>query len=98
MQAFYLLLRYMSLDGHLSPKGEPSQASERDEIARAMKRLDQAQKEQLVDFVDRHLADGSDDQALARVFDDGHTYRVWQDAEGPRRLLNLIRDVAQDQR
>ena len=61
-----------------------------------MNNLDKAQRAQLIHFVDQRLADGADDKSLARVFDDGHTYRVWQTAEGPRQLLNLIREVAQD--
>lgn len=97
MEPFYLLLRYMALDGHLPPSDEPKLPSERDDIARAMSNLDKAQKDQLIRFVDQRLSEGADDKALARVFDDGHTYRIWRTEEGPRQLLNLIREVAQGQ-
>jgi hypothetical protein len=97
MEPFYLFLRYMALDEHLPPSDASNLPSERDDIACAMNKLDKVQKDQLIHFVDQRLAEGADDETLARVFNDGHTYRIWRTAEGPRQLLNLIREVAQGQ-
>lgn len=96
VQPFYLLLRYMALDERTPTSDAQDLRNVRDEIARAMNNLDNAQKDELIHFVEQRLAQGVDDKALARVFDDGHTYRIWQTAEGPRQLLNLIREVALD--
>jgi len=90
----------MSVDADLSPADRPkrgNESDERDDVAKAMRRLDKAQKVELIHFVDDRLASDADDKTLARVFDDGHTYIVWRTAGGPRRYLELIRDVAQTQ-
>ena len=101
MQPFYLLLRYMSLERDLpsdDPSRDPSKLVDpREDIVNAMRRLDNAQRLELVQFLDKILASGADDKTMARVFDDGHHYIVWRNPQAPRQLLTLIRDIAQAQ-
>src|SRR5271155_582008 len=94
MEPFYLLLRYMSLAMEHSRYGQTEHVEERDPIGDAMGKLDTGQRTEIVNSIDRHLSANLDNKALARVFDDGHTYRVWHTEDGPRRFLMAIRDAA----
>lgn len=97
---FYLLLRYIAVDGDMPSVRPPKDRAEsdvRDRIVSGMRRLDEAQRLELIHFIDDRLAADADDKTLAQVFDDGHTHIVWRTADGPRRRLELIRDVAQAQ-
>jgi hypothetical protein len=88
----------MAVDSDMPRVAPPKLSTEsdvRDKIASAMRRLDKEQRLELIHFVDDRLAGDADDKTLARTFDDGHTYIVWRSAGGPRRRLELIRDIAQ---
>src|ERR1700689_1203613 len=94
MHPFYLFLRYASLEMQDQRYGEPRQIVEQDWIRGAMQNMNSSQKKEIASFIDLALSTNNDHKALARVFDDGNSYRIWHSDEGPRQLLLAIRAAA----
>jgi hypothetical protein len=98
MPPFYLLFWYMAADADVASADQLNGASLSDSIANAMRRLDGAQRLELVQFCDELLSSDADFETLARVFEDGHLHHVWRTSSGPRQYLALIRDIADKKR
>ncbi len=98
MDAFQLFLRYRALARQFASYHGSRAADATEPIADAVQQLTEAQRVELVGFIDRALETVQDDKKLAGLFDDGNSYVVWKSAEAPRMALRAIREAAQAKR
>jgi hypothetical protein len=94
MHAFYLFLRYAGVDAEEARIAQSEPLSGQDWIERAMQHMNSIEKDEIVQFINRSLLKDRDKESLARIFDDGNSYRIWHSADGPRQLLLAIRQAA----
>lgn len=96
MEPFYLVLRYMSVAAQIASDEQSEPPSHEALVMNAIRHLDKDQRGEVVRFINRALSSNRDHKELARLFDDGNSYRIWHSKEGPRQVLIAIRAAAAD--